>query len=151
MSLLQKNLIFKLEGTSYEVKFPNVGQVIDMENMKMSLTNGGYVEMLRSGLKTSYFVIDLVDSVSFLYILVPSLREDLNVRDYNELDPFMAKKIVKVYKSQIKPWFDGLMDELLSDDDIEQPLPEPEKAKSQDEKDFEEVDIDTVGQDIKMD
>lgn len=135
----QKTIQFTLEGNKYDAKFPNVGQYLDIENMKMALTNNSYSDMIRSGLKTSYFAIDLVDSLSFLYVMVPTLREDLNVRNYNDLDPFMAKKIVKVYKAQIKPWYDDLMTELLKEEDIPEPI-KPSKKEGVGEDD--EINLD---------
>lgn len=122
MALKTKQISFDLEGQRYEIKFPTVGQFIDIENMQMGLTNGNYGELIKSGLKKSYYTVDLVDAISILYVLVPKLREDLNVRSYIDLDMFLAKKLVKVFKTDIKPWFDELLAELMIDDDI----PEPE-------------------------
>jgi hypothetical protein len=134
MTVLQKNLVFKLDKNQYELKFPNVGQYMDIENMRIGLTNGAYTEMLRTGLKSSYFNIDLVDAISILYVLVPNLRNDLNVTNYNELDVFMAKKIEKAYKNEIKPWYDSLMDKLLADEEI------PEEIQPK----YEEVDQEVI-------
>ena len=111
---------FELEGVQYEITFPNVGQYLDIENMKMALTNNTYSTMLQSRLRSSFFALDLVDSISIMYILVPSLRKDLNVKEYTELDPFMAKKLISVYQKQIKPWYDELMAELLDLEPIEE-------------------------------
>lgn len=116
--MIQKKKTFEISNVKYEVSFPTVGQYFDIENMKMMLTNNSYGDMLRSGLRTAYFAIDLVDCISLFYVLVPDLRKDLNVRNYNDLDPFLAKKIVKAYKSQIKEWYDELLEELLREDEV---------------------------------
>ena len=122
MEILQKTLTFKLEKSTYTLTFPNVGQFMDIENMRMGLTNGAYTDLLRSGLKTSHFQVDLVDALSILMVLVPEIRKDLLVTNYNDLDIFLAKIVVKAYKKDVKPWFDGLMATLLEDDDIPEPL-----------------------------
>jgi hypothetical protein len=123
-----KTIQFVLEGVTYNAKFPNVGNYLDIENTRMMLTNNSYADLLRSGLKASWFAVDLVDAISFMLVMVPNLRVDLNVKNYNDLDPFEAKKIVKVYKKQIKPWYEGLMDELLKDEEIEVPQPPDPKG-----------------------
>lgn len=130
MAVLQKTLVFKLDGNQYEMKFPNVGQYMDIENMRIGLTNGAYTDLIRTGLKSAHFQVDLVDAISILYVLVPNLRSDLNVSNYNELDVFVAKKIVSVYKREIKPWFEALMEELLKDDEIPEPI-KPKKKKEE--------------------
>lgn len=116
--MLQKQKQIIIEGNTYSIEFPNVGQYLDIENMKMMLTNNTYSALLQSRLRTAYFAIDLVDAISVMYVLIPGLRKDLNVKNYNELDTFMAKKIVKVYQEQIKPWYDELMNDLLDLDPI---------------------------------
>lgn len=132
--MLQKQKQIIIEGNSYNIEFPNVGQYLDIENMKMMLTNNTYSALLQSRLRTAYFAIDLVDAISVMYILIPGLRKDLNVKDYNELDTFMAKKIVKVYQEQIKPWYDELMNDLLDLD----PINEINQDREQDQEDGDE-------------
>ncbi len=128
MTVIQKTLIFKLDSATYTLKFPNVGEYMDIENMRIALTNGAYTDMLRTGLKSAHFAVDLVDAMSILYVLAPTLRTDLSVSNYNDLDLFLAKKVVKAYKEQIKPWFDKIMDELLKDEDVPAPLVSKKKA-----------------------
>jgi len=132
--MLQKQKQIIIEGNSYNIEFPNVGQYLDIENMKMMLTNNTYSALLQSRLRTAYFAIDLVDAISVMYILIPGLRKDLNVKNYNELDTFMAKKIVKVYQEQIKPWYDELMNDLLDLD----PINEINQDREQDQEDGDE-------------
>lgn len=131
--MLQKQKQIIIEGNPYNIEFPNVGQYLDIENMKMMLTNNTYSALLQSRLRTAYFAIDLVDAISVMYVLVPGLRKDLNVKNYNELDTFMAKKIVKVYQEQIKPWYDELMNDLLDLDPINEINPDGEQNPGDDD------------------
>lgn len=117
MTMIQKSKSISVEGVSYELKFPKVGQYLDIENMKMMLTNGMYADMLQSRVTTAFYAVELVDAISLFYVMIPQLRDDLNVKNYNELDSFLAKKIVSVYRKQVKEWYDGLLDELLKIDD----------------------------------
>jgi hypothetical protein len=117
--MITKSIKFVIDKVNYDATFPNVGQLLEIQNLQNLLTNNSYASMLQSGLKSAYFALDMVDAISFLFVMVPQLRKDLNVTNYNELDPFLAKKIVSAYKKQIRPWYNELMDELLKDDEIE--------------------------------
>ena len=133
MAIKQKTIFVTIEGNKHEVKFPNVGQLIDIENMKMALTNGQYAEMVKSGLRLHYQILNLVDTISIFSILISELKADLSVRDYTQLDPFLGKKLVSAYKKDVKVWFDDLLEELMKDDDIPEPLAPTKKGKKSDE------------------
>lgn len=122
----QRQIILKIKEFSYPVKFPNVGQLMDIENMKMSLTNGSYADMIRSGLKSSYFNTEIVDTIAHFWVLLPDLRTDLAVKSYTELDPFLAKDLLKVYREQFSPWYEKLMIELMSDE-VDNKVPDIKK------------------------
>jgi len=113
---IQKTIKVIIEEKEYIVKFPNVGQLLDIENMKMALTNNTYADLVRSNLKTSFFATEIVDAIAHFWVLIPNFRADLDVKSYTDLDPFLAKKLVKIYKTQFQKWYDGLMAELMADE-----------------------------------
>jgi hypothetical protein len=126
---MQKRTIqIRIETNVYNVNFPNVGQMMDIENMKMSLTNGSYADMVRSGLKSSYYNTEIVDTIAHLWVLIPELRADLQVRNFSELDPFVAKKLLKVYREQFTPWYEKLMKELMSEE-VDNVVPKIEEGE----------------------
>jgi hypothetical protein len=84
--------------------------------------------MLRSGLKSAYFTTELVDTISFFWVLIPEIRQDLEVKSYVDIDPFIAKNLIKVYREQFKPWYENLYSELIKDE-IGNDVPKIEEDK----------------------
>lgn len=112
----QQKLI-KFNGNDYIVKFPNVGQFIDIENTKMVLSNGKYVEMALSVLKIHIFQLDMIDAIAYFSVLCPEMRENLGIKNWRDLDTDKAKELTSVYKEQFIPWFKPILDELLKIDE----------------------------------
>ena len=112
MTAVQNQKMLNVMGNDYIVKFPNVGQLMDMESMKMALTNNNYANMAFSGLKIHIFQLDLADAISCLSVLIPDLKSNLDIKNWRELDALRAKKIVEVYRESFLPWFKPLLDEL---------------------------------------
>lgn len=136
MQKRQINLV--IEQNTYSVKFPTIGQMMDIENMKMALTNGSYADMLRSGLKSSFYNTEMVDTISHFWVLIPELRTDLAVKTYTELDPFLGKKMLKVYRQQFLPWYEVLMTELMSEE-IDNKVPAIEEEEQSDTIDLNKI------------
>lgn len=115
--MVSNQKLIKFRENDYIVKFPNVGQLMDIENIKMSLTNGKYVEMAVSVLKIHIFQLDMIDAISYFSILCPEMKEHLQIKNWRELDASLAKEITSVYKKQFIPWFKPILDELLKIDE----------------------------------
>ncbi|MEO6682380.1 MAG: hypothetical protein ABIN48_06100 [Ginsengibacter sp.] len=121
----QNQIVVNVLGNDYIAKFPNVGQLMDIESMKMALTNNNYTTMAFSGLKVHVFQLDLADAISYFAILIPDLRDNLEIKNWRELDTIRAKKIVESYKKSFLPWFKPLLDDLTK---IEEDEPEADKS-----------------------
>jgi isopentenyldiphosphate isomerase len=95
--------------------------------MKQALTNNRYSVMVASGMKGANFALDLVDAVSFLKVVCPSLESWycslFNVADYTQLSPSDAKQLVEAYQKDIFPWFNKQLKELY---EFAEKQPEPE-------------------------
>jgi hypothetical protein len=120
--MVSNQRLIKFKGNDYIAKFPNVGQMMEIENNKMSLTNGKYVDMAMSALKIHVFQLDMVDTISYFSVLIPTIKEQLEIKNWRDLDANVAKELVLVYKKQFIPWFKPLLDDLLkieSDDESE--------------------------------
>jgi hypothetical protein len=109
-----KKTIIKVLGKDYEISFPNVGQIQDIEAMKLAITKNKYAEMAISGLKTQGFALDLADAIAYLSVLIPSLQKDLNVSNWRELDSFIAKKLIIDFKENFYTWYKPIMDDLYN-------------------------------------
>ena len=105
--------VIKIKGTDYTAKFPTVGQLIDIEELKLSLSNGKYSIMAISQLKLHIFELDIIDAIASFAVLLPNLADDLKIKSWRTVDADLAKELMVEYKSQFLPWFKPLIDELL--------------------------------------
>lgn len=96
----------------FTVNFPNVGQLIDIEARKQSLTGNRYGSMAASGIASMYMALDVVDTIAFLTVCVPEIAKYYNIIDYSSLSPDKMNTYVTVYKEQILPWYNQIMMEL---------------------------------------
>lgn len=109
---------FTIGEKSFIAKFPNVGQIIDMESLKQALTNNRYGSMAASGVTTMFFALDIVDAISFFQIVVPIVGKYYDIKSYTSLKPEEVKDLVEAYREQIKPWYNKVMEELKGATDV---------------------------------
>ncbi len=111
---LVKTVQVDLFGTKYDVRFPNVGQTMEIEAMKMGLTNNKYDKMLFTKTKSSIRNLTLVDAVSVFTVMVPDLKKQLDA-PITEMEMYMAIHLIKAYENDYYPWFKEL-DEAIDDE-----------------------------------
>lgn len=111
---MEKQIVLKIKGVGdFPVKMPNVGQFMEIENLKIALTNSNYGDMVRQGTKTSNLNLDLVDSIANFRVLIPELREQLkDVKIWTDMDLFQGKLLSAAYKRQFAPWINEIINEL---------------------------------------
>lgn len=97
---------------NFIVKFPNVGQLIDLESLKLALTNNRYGNMAASGIASMYDALDMVDSIAFYTVVVPELAKYYNIDNFSTTQIDNISELIKVYLQDIKPWFNDTMKEL---------------------------------------
>jgi hypothetical protein len=102
-------------GQEFMVNFPNVGQLMEIESMKMILANGKYSELVNNSTKSSIFVLDLIDAFATFSTLIPDLKAQLPTKGYTTMDPKEAKELVKVFKEQFFGWFNEIMKDIYKD------------------------------------
>lgn len=112
--MIERSKKFILRGREFFVKFPNVGQLIDLESLKQALTNGRYGIMASSGIASMYRALDMVDAIAFFQVCAPNIARQLDIRSYTEMDVDGAQDFLTLYTEQIRPWLDGVMGELKS-------------------------------------
>lgn len=111
-----KRTIVEICGNEYDVQFPNVGQLQDIESFKIAFTGGRYVDMALGGLRTQMYALDLADAIAYLSVLVPELKHDLKVKSWRELDPFVAKRVITDFKNNFLKWYKPIVDDLYNFD-----------------------------------
>lgn len=125
---MQKSITVKIEENEYTVEFPKVGDLIDIEIRKSLLSKNQYFGILSTGTVTANFALDMIDAASVFSVMIPELKEDLKVKNLMELSPIDAKKIIKVYKKDFLPWYDGWLEAIKGDEE------ESEEDTAKDEK-----------------
>lgn len=118
MEKLQREIIVSYNGKDFNVKFPNVGQMIDIESLKNAMTGGRYGSFAASGIKSMYFVLDMVDTISFFSVMCPQIKkmipqENLDT-DYTKMNPENVKELITLYKKSVLPWYSKLLKDLYS-------------------------------------
>lgn len=116
--MIEREITISYNDKKFQVKFPNVGQLIDIESLKNALTGGKYGSFAASGVKSMYFILDIVDTIAFLTVMCPKLKnfitEEEDGIDYTQMKPETVKTLVTVYKEQILPWYSKIMRQLYS-------------------------------------
>ena len=111
--MIEREITVEYNGKKFQVKFPNVGQMIDIESLKNSLTMGKYGQFAASGVKSMYFILDVVDTIAFMTVMCPKLKNFLtdedSDKDYTQMKPETVKELVMVYKKQILPWYSNIL------------------------------------------
>jgi hypothetical protein len=115
-----------LEGkvkTSYEVEYPTIGQMMDVESLKLAYSKGKYTEMILSGTKWMSRVLNYVDMLAYFTVMCPDLIKDSKV-DLANLDLLdVHKGMLGVYKDQFLPWwneYEAMISKLESGEDIDE-------------------------------
>lgn len=109
---LARSISVIIEGNTYQVNFPNMGGIIDIETRKLSFSFNKYPDLVKAQLISADLALDLIEMSAYLSVLIPDLIKDLRVSSLFELDIFNAKKLVKINKSQILPWYHSWLKKL---------------------------------------
>lgn len=109
---MERSKSFKIGEHQFMAKFPNVGQIIDIESYKQSLTNGRYGQMAASGIRSQYYALDLIDAIVFFQVVTPEVGKYFDISNYATIPLDKAKKFIEVYQNEIRPWFENTMNEL---------------------------------------
>ena len=59
---MERTKKFTIGSKSFVAKFPNVGQIIDIDSMKQALSSNRYGNMAASGVVSAYFALDLISA-----------------------------------------------------------------------------------------
>ena len=109
---MERTKKFTIGSKSFVAKFPNVGQIIDIDSMKQALSSNRYGNIAASGVVSAYFALDLIDAISFLTIVCPDVQRYFDIKNYTTMQIDEINEIVKAYTEQIRPWYDKTMNEL---------------------------------------
>ena len=109
---MERTKSFKIGQKQFTAKFPNVGQIIDIDSMKQALSGNRYGSMAASGLASAYYALDLIDAISFYQIVCPEVGRYYDIKNYAEMQLDEIEDIVKAWKDEIQPWYIETMNEI---------------------------------------
>ena len=109
---MEKVKKFTIGKKQFTAKFPNVGQILDIDSMTQALSNGLYGSIVASGLASAYYALDLIDAISFYQIVTPEVGKYFDIQNYAELELSDAQDLISTYKEQIQPWYVETMNEI---------------------------------------
>lgn len=114
--MIEREVVITYNDKKFPIKFPNVGQIIDIESLKSALTGNKYGSFAASGVKSMYLVLDIVDTIAFLSVMCPKLKsfvtDEEDGIDYTRMKPETVRRLIDVYKNQILPWYSRIMNQL---------------------------------------
>lgn len=109
MSNLPRQIEVAVNSNVYNVKFPNSGEIMDIELLKLQITNGRY-DTLKFSINPMFQAQALkVDAVAFFNIMVPGLKKDLTTKSLFDLEEEQLNVIVKQYEDVVLPWYEEWM------------------------------------------
>lgn len=100
-----EKLTLTFGDNTYELSFPNIGQLIDLERAKGTRTQF-------ASTPSGYYAMALNEAMVTFNILIPKLKEDLNVGNIYNMSARDSQMFVSVYLNTFKPWFDQWMEAL---------------------------------------
>lgn len=103
---LSREIVVEVVKNNYTIKFPNTGELLDIDLLKIQITNGRY-DTLKFSLNPSFQHTALkVDTVAFFNTMVPKLKKDLTVKSLFDLEEDQLMVLVKVYEDEVLPWLE---------------------------------------------
>lgn len=120
MLSIQTKTKVKLGSKEYEVSYPNVGQILEIENLKLLLSGNSYTELAKSQHKTALNLLNLIDGVAYFTTLIPTFKEEYNVDEFTKMELKQQSEISKAFLYFWK-WMQDIENELNNLNDDETP------------------------------
>lgn len=94
--------IVTFKSNEYQLKYPTVGQLIDIRVLEQQLSKGMVKELL-TGTDADIDSYIYITTIAHVQVLLPNLLKDMRVslRDMDLLD---FQDLIDLYSEQISPW-----------------------------------------------
>lgn len=120
--LPQRTTKVKIGSNTYEVGFPNTGEFIDIEVLKAKISQENYSGLIFNPQSNAKYATLLVDMIAVFNVMIPELKNDLNVKHILSMSMVESKQLVSAYQKQYMPFFESWIEVLNRQDE------EPEEA-----------------------
>lgn len=94
------------ESREYVIEFPNVGKQMDIELMKIQLSDGKFDTLKFSFNPLFNQQAVRIEAIATFVYLIPKLKTDLNVKSFLELSYEQMGFIESMYTEQFLPWYE---------------------------------------------
>ena len=101
---MNREIVVTMGGRNYTVKYPNVGQFIDIASKENVLSRGTLKDMAFSDLSYQGDAYVYVKIIAFVEVMMPELVRDLKVNSLLELDPVDFQELTNMYFDKILKW-----------------------------------------------
>jgi uncharacterized protein with NAD-binding domain and iron-sulfur cluster len=95
-----------IQDQKFKVKYPSSGEMIDIASLKTQLSSGQYSQLLVQRSSESGLAVRLIDAYAFFTIMVPTLRDQINVKSLYDLEIIDSVEVIHVYDNIIVPWME---------------------------------------------
>ena len=102
---MNRTVKLSVKGNSYDVEYPNTGQQIDIELLKAKIADGNYDALRFSSNPLFQIQADKIDMIATFTVLVPKLKDHLNVKSFFDLTEEQSDELLQVYSQQLMPWY----------------------------------------------
>lgn len=113
-SFTSTSVKFKVLGNEYNVSFPNIEQLIQIELKKNELSEGKYLSLIKTNTVGTVAVLDFIDMIAHVTVLIPSLISDLKIseKDLTKMSIIDGKVLLRAYREQLMVWINSWIKEL---------------------------------------
>lgn len=106
MSNLNRTVTVTIGPNDYDIPFPNTGQILDIEVLKLSITRDKFEQFKFSFNPTFQKQALVAETVATFNTLIPKLKKDLAVDSMLDLPMEQMDSLVKVYQEVYLPWYE---------------------------------------------
>lgn len=100
-----------IQGQNYTLKYPNVGQYIDIKVLETKLAQG-MVSQLVSATPAHLDAYLFITTYAHLSVLCPELMSTLKVNSLLDLSIDDFEELSEIYLKEIQPWLDSIKNEM---------------------------------------
>lgn len=106
MSLPSRSIVINIGPNEYPITYPNVGKQLDIDLLKLQMSNNTY-DQLRYSFNPSFVKkADQLDAVATFNILIPKLKKDITVTSLLNLESEQFEQVLSAYIDQFLPWYE---------------------------------------------
>ncbi len=114
---IETKTAIKIGDKDYPIEYPRVGQIIEIENLKLMLSGNMYGALVKSEHSTGVDLLNLIDGIAYFTVLNKDFAKDFEADDFSNMDVVRQKQIKKAFSKVFWPWFTKINIELNKDDD----------------------------------